>query len=177
MVSQPPLLARQLFSFSGTLLSLPTKGSLDIHSFSDDWYMIAIPRKSVLRDQGTREHDIPGAKREKGPLCSPSLIMWTDLRRLACPGLAGCSPRSLQEPGEVCVSTLPVWPGNGVALVLKGRGSQPSWHQGQVLWKTVLSWTSGGGRESSSSNGSNGELQMKRHSNACRSSPAAQPGS
>ena len=107
MVSQPPLLARQLFSFSGTLLSLPTKGSLDIHSFSDDWYMIAIPRKSVLRDQGTREHDIPGAKREKGPLCSPSLIMWTDLRRLACPGLAGCSPRSLQEPGEVCVCVHP----------------------------------------------------------------------
>ena len=107
MVSQPPLLARQHFSFSGSLLSLPAKGSLDIHSFSDDWCMTAIPRKSVLRDQGTREYDIPGAKREKGPLGSPSLITRTDLQRLACPELAGRSPHSLQELGEVCVCVHP----------------------------------------------------------------------
>lgn len=49
-MSPPPLLARQHFSFLGTLLSPPAKGSLDIHSFSDDWCMIAIPRKSLFLD-------------------------------------------------------------------------------------------------------------------------------
>lgn len=49
----PTPVAGQRYSFLGTLISLPAKASLDLHSFLDERYVVMVSKTvAVLRDQG-----------------------------------------------------------------------------------------------------------------------------